>query len=271
MKHLFSFFLLLSMLAGCDSDTTSTGTDNRLKGTMRGRAVLLSLGYQEAPSSSGIKITLEGTSFSTVTNDSGEWELKDVPAGIYTLVYEKEGYGLYKYITYQFVGGGIAYVPSPIRLRKIATTHAELFYVVMKDTLDPEYPTGPPSKRIVIKATIADTVGQYYQQVATFFFSKNPNVSKDPSTYDFVLGERKLWMYYTAYESRPLKDSMFATNLPTGYAASGETIYVIAYGATYTGSSGGYGPGDYYDPSIRKQYYTSVSPSPSKVLSFIVP
>lgn len=276
MKHFFALFLFVLMLAGCESETT--GIDNRLRGTLHGRVELLEPGpgVLIAPSSAGIKVTLEGTTFSAFTNDSGDWELKDIPAGTYTIVFEKDGYGMQKIFSHEFVGGGVAYLyyGNSILLRKIATFHAELFYAAMKDTLDPEYPNLPPSERIIIKATVPDATGEYYMRIAHFFFSKSENVTNDPNTYDYVSADRKLWYFYNdggTVVACPIKDSIISVSLPKGYTKSGETIYVVAYAAPYTGISGGYGPGDYYDPTIRKQYFTSVSPHRSQVLSFVVP
>jgi hypothetical protein len=50
---------------------------------------------------------MEGITKSANTNKDGRFELANVPAGTYNLMYNKTGYGSYKRFSYQFIGGNV--------------------------------------------------------------------------------------------------------------------------------------------------------------------
>jgi hypothetical protein len=269
-RSLQTISILLLFVIGCESDSA---TNMGLKGSIRGRTLLYHPygGYET--DYSGIKVSLEGTNYTAISNQSGDWEIQDVPAGIYTILFEKQGYGLVKNIGFQFVGAGTAFAPQTEMYTKQGH-HAELFYVTMKDTLDPNYPAIPSHMRLILKMIVTDTVpGFPYSWNVMIFFGKTPNVSSDLATHDLVYGPLPVYVSRNeggTYIIEGSKDSMLAIWkewFPVKYANPGEKIYVAVYGGYY--KEGIYG--DYFDPVLYRSVFTSISPYSSKVLSFIVP
>jgi hypothetical protein len=251
-----SLFLLavLMLFLGCESDQQVTNiTVTGLKGTLEGRVRFDDM----IPPFGGVLVTIEGTNFSALSDDQGYWAVSDLPAGTYVIRYEKEGYGLKKKFGIQFVGGGISYAPEET-LRPIIATHVNIFYAAAKDTLDPQYPAGVPSTRLVVKAVISDVTTASNSKYATFFFAKTPNVSSDANIYEYVICK----------SLANLRDSMLSVMdyLPYPFK-SGDVVHVVAYG----GYANEYNPGDYYDQTIHKMVFTSLSPYKSEVFRFIVP
>ena len=95
----FTFLCLSALLISCGpktdviNNTYSTAEPGNVKGTVKlfdtnGVAIL---------DASGVKVAMEGTSYSTLTSTDGTWELQNVPAGTYpSLVYLKTGFPTFK-------------------------------------------------------------------------------------------------------------------------------------------------------------------------------
>ena len=87
-----SLALILFALSFCYGCTETVVTQEPLpKGTMVGSATL----YQIAKpvlDHSGIKVTLEETGVSTLTDKYGEFRFEDLPTRTYTIRYEKDGF-----------------------------------------------------------------------------------------------------------------------------------------------------------------------------------
>jgi hypothetical protein len=68
-------------------------------GNIRGVLTLFDEGPTQLASSAGVRVSLEGTDplIFAVSDDFGRFEMKNVPFGEYVVVYEKEGFGTYKY------------------------------------------------------------------------------------------------------------------------------------------------------------------------------
>ena len=104
MKYLFSIvFIIFSSIVfnSCNSDDT-TQTEN---GFFLGGNVLLMTEHGTPISDrSGIKVFIEGTNYTTLTDQSGNWKIYNVPAGIYNIVAEKAGFGYNKFINFEYLG-----------------------------------------------------------------------------------------------------------------------------------------------------------------------
>ncbi len=79
---LLPFLILFIGMMGCDQETT---------GTLEG---VVTLENQETHE--GIEITLLGTQYRAVTESSGTFKIRDLPAGDYTLRMDYEGYRIYR-------------------------------------------------------------------------------------------------------------------------------------------------------------------------------
>ncbi|HLR32486.1 MAG TPA: carboxypeptidase-like regulatory domain-containing protein [Fodinibius sp.] len=122
----------------------------------------------------GIKVQLEGTSYSALTDSSGRYVLDDVAASTYTIALSKSGYGTNKLPFYQFVGGGRDFVQGgrPIDLGKTPD------YQITLDSIHttPRYVVCTGS----IKATIPED-GQ--ASIVTYVADSSEISNEDPSTY----------------------------------------------------------------------------------------
>ena len=105
MKNMWLIILFFSFLifySGCDNNDNITESPT---GYYWGGNVLL---WTENGSTiddrSGVKIYLEGTNYHTFTDQQGNWKIYNIPAGIYSLVAKKEGFGYHKFIHFEYNG-----------------------------------------------------------------------------------------------------------------------------------------------------------------------
>ena len=114
------FFLLIIFalsLSGCRSEETSP-LDISLKGDIVGQ--IYSYGGQE-----GFIVSINGLQQQGITDERGKWIIHDVPTGIYTITFKKEGYASARIEQFQFVGGGVAHIP-PFELNKLDTAKVRI-------------------------------------------------------------------------------------------------------------------------------------------------
>src|SRR5262245_46956959 len=91
--RLFAAICFALLWVGCDSDPLpAEGASSDVIGYVH----LVEVTGQLALSHAGATVTVEGTSYSAVTDSSGRYVLSHVPSGTYTLVFTKPGYGSHK-------------------------------------------------------------------------------------------------------------------------------------------------------------------------------
>ena len=126
MKYSFSILILVISFLGCN-ENSSTITPT-LSGSIAGKSTLYTDDGQPLQDNNGIKISIDGSSYSTTSSFDGSWKLKGIPVGIYTIVFSKKGFATLKQYSFQFVGGDtVTYVQSKIgQIPNVTITNLEL-------------------------------------------------------------------------------------------------------------------------------------------------
>ena len=133
---------------------------------------------------SGVKVSIEGRSNFAFSNSEGRYKIENVSAGIFNIVYEKEGYGLNKIIAREFVGGGDAFIYE-LPLSKLPSYNVISLNIV-KSTAQPQ--------SLHISGQVSDA--RNYFRHAILFFGKNPSISNNPQDYLFV---RTIYIYFNGF------------------------------------------------------------------------
>lgn len=251
---LLAGLIAATLFASCSSNPSEPA---RLTGNIRGLVGLHSeCGI--ATDHSGVAVKIEGTSFSAVTDAAGRWEVKGIEAGIYNIDYSKPGYHPYKRESFQFVGGGTAYVSGYKQGNEanlmgyptwtISGLQADKLVIHGNDSLE---------RREFINisgAATASPCGPNIPRGAWIFMSDKSTVSSSDHTYKTSTG----W----PTEGSTLF-SLPAEELPSMGFPRGSTVYVIAYPA---------GPVlQFTDPDTGKTTFMGLGSTPSNVVSFVVP
>lgn len=128
-----------------------------------------------------VKVVLENTNFSTLTDSSGHWKLENVPAGVYTLAFSRDSLSTNKMISYQFVGNGTAYIGiTPIP--SIPRSQTYLDSIVVDSVDDDDSDTG-----IIVYGSLTEQVPFALTRTIMLFIGENDNISSDPATYTGVI------------------------------------------------------------------------------------
>lgn len=240
MKRIMLAVLMLLLIATLSCTDTVAPV---LTGDITGFVYLQDNEGQQIKDRSGVKVSIEGRQNFTYTDSNGKFTLENVSAGIFNIVFEKEGYGLYKIIAREFPGGGEAYLYS--------TTLFELpAYEVSSVTIVKS------SNNLLIQGSVTGELN-YYRNVL-IFFNKNSNVSNDPKNY---LTLRSVYVYADS-----LQFSSYIYDYKDWFISEGfsidSTIYLVAYSSTdYWGG--------YPDPETGRYFYTGIGSNPVKT-SFVL-
>lgn len=218
-----------------------------LTGSISGFVYLYEENGTQIKDRSGVKVSIESRNNFAYTNKDGRYSIENVAAGIFNIVYEKEGFGLSKKIAHEFVGGGDAYLYS-IELVKLPSFNVTSLSIN-------KFETQPPY--LSIRGSISDA-RNYYRNVI-LFYGKNEAVSNDPKNY---------LLYNTIYVYSDSSSFGYSFNdykqyfLDAGFSP-GESVYVAAY------SVSNYYWGGAPDPVTGRYYFYNVGTSPVKS-SFIL-
>jgi len=217
----------------------------------------------------GIRVSLEGTSFSAITDDSGNFDIKNVPSGTYNVRFSKTGYGDVRWMSVIIEGGGNApYYLNNVALlgwywqqsmNKVSNTITTLLSARFLDT---NLSQGP-GEYIFFKGTY---LGKPDQIIA--YVSRYSGVSFQDGSYD---------SYQSSFvDSYPIWDTISKTFefgfpidwFPYATFHSGDSIYVAVYGMANFDRSP---PFDYYDLSNEHFVLTSINQTPSPVFGLKIP
>jgi hypothetical protein len=265
--------LAIFVFLSCKTQPTSPET-----ATIKGQVLLASdLDYNPTPPYNGIQVTLEGTNFSAMTDDSGLFELEGVPEGTYNVRFSKAGYGDVRLIGQSIQGGG----NSPIYLNERQVWHNVVIPTLYKlsDLVTTLISASVKDTSIAISPGLMNYLwlnGQYSvsasqnlhaYQIAVYF-SHQSDVSAEPGHYVWFQcwGTGSWWPYDTLARSFQLPISPY--DLKAAGFNSGDSVYIATYGAPYWGQTPYY---DYYDPSLRQGVLTSINQTPSPVIGLKIP
>ena len=238
MKNLISVLIVIVLFSFFVSCTETVAPV--LTGSISGFINLYEEDNTRINDRSGVKVFIEGRNNYAYTNKDGRYTIENVEAGIFNIVFAKEGFGLYKIIAREFVGGGDAY------LYHIGLTKLPSFNVT---SLDINKVTNQlPYLRI--SGNLSDA-RDYYRYVI-LFYGKTESVSNNPESY---LLTNSMYVYP---DSSFFKDSFWNYKeyfIDKGFEL-GEAVYVAAYSISY--------PQSFYDPITGREFYYNVGTSPVK-------
>lgn len=99
------FVIFLSFLAGC-SNTTDPPAPPTTGETLKGTVTAYTSSSPTLMSASGVEVSIVGTALRAVTDTGGHFEIDNIPAGIYTIVFSKAGFDSMVYPTHHILGVG---------------------------------------------------------------------------------------------------------------------------------------------------------------------
>jgi hypothetical protein len=250
MKASLLLFVVLSNLS-CSEKVITTPFSQRM-GTIHGIIALYDTLEIPIHDNSGVKVSIEGTDFSSVTDTSGNWKLDSIPIGTYALVFQKENFPTQKRYNNFLIGGdtiGVFGVMYQIYNDSVVFDslvfsnyfHTTIYYHFNKPQIDNDYS---------------------YRQMRAFF-SKSDQISLiNPSSYTATIGF-DIDKYSYQFQTNTLIS--FYTNFfsDNGFK-HGEKIYMALYAGGPSSNAG------YLDLKTGKIIYDGYSNSKTSV-SFIYP
>ena len=191
-------------------------------------------------------VSVEGSNpfISDTTDASGNFTLVNAPKGTITLVYSKPTYGTYKRVNYNHVPSSPAstLTDTPSLGQMSTTTISNLNESTSGSTVTLSVSTNSPSSNGAV----------HYLK---FFFSTQPNVSKD--NFEHVLG--RVPAQFDPYNFNMIQQTFDAL----GYT-SGQTVYARCYSDAYWGNS-------YFDPDLGRDVFPNLNATSAPAVSFVVP
>lgn len=181
---------------------------------------------------------------STQTNSSGEFTLSDVPAGTYTLSFEKSGYGTFLIPNLQHApsGGNTIITESPSLGQSSSTQITGLFAKTVDDVINVTIATEPAGN---------NSNPRYIR----YFLSSQADVSSTNYQYNSP--------GFTVQIS-PANIQFTASDLEGFGFNSGETVYLKVYGDSFWSNQ-------YTNPSTSLTVYPNLNDTSAAAVTFIVP
>lgn len=126
MKNLVFIPIFAFLFWACEDSVNSTTST----GTIAGKVKLTGGSNNDY---SGVEIVLDKSPRSTISDVNGNWELSNVPAGVYKVTFDKLGYFTTEYYNFQFIGKDTYYFQT-VYLGKIPPERVTQLDVWLVDT-----------------------------------------------------------------------------------------------------------------------------------------
>jgi hypothetical protein len=235
---------------------------------------------------SGVRVNIEGTSYSTMTDSEGKWHLDNIPSGIYpSIEFSKDGFAKNKKADYGYPYGGFSVFNDgtekvDIDLFRISLISCNLVLrafndyskIVPRDTIindngNPTYTTVfdtlfIPNGKAIISSKIFDHVpDKYGYEFCLLYFGTNSKIDPlDGTTFLYLNNGRP------NYSTGVADIGIERENLIDAGFRPGQTIYCVAYcGGQFSGNIG------YIDMATGMDIFSGVSPNHSEVKTFVLP
>jgi hypothetical protein len=248
------FFILANLffipsLTGCGEEEPITGP-LLLSGNFTGFVTLIDSNGSRLKDLSGVNVSIDGSLFSTMTDSLGKWNIDEMTTGIYTIIYSKPSFGIYKAMNQGFVGGGTLFL-NPVQL-----TQPPAFTV----TIDTEK-TLTDSNSIYIAGNATGVHGMGFSRVL-IAIGATPDVSATDASKYLYSTSTIVWSNSLMIGTHIQKNDLDFAGL-----TSGTTMYAVLYPLS-NGSSHAYT--SYLDQNYGRLVYTSLGP-PSAVVPVTIP
>lgn len=238
----FSLIFLSSLFIFSCSDDDSSGPPVTLPSTgyIKGSVNLYDEGTTQVDNS-GMTVSTSGTLIQSQTNDTGSFDLEDVPYGKIVLSYEKSGYGTYKYFIDDHNSDlNITVNPS---LGKISQTRG----VTNSVEVDGD----------VVKISSVTAGTNTSKRYLRYFFSTKDDVSS--SNYEAFSPT-----FESDANSNPVNHEITKTELNNYGFSSGTTVYAKVYGDSFWSNN-------YDDPDLNITVFPNLNENSAESVMFVVP
>jgi hypothetical protein len=283
------FLVALLAIFGCDSDPADS--NEMLSGDIAGKLILLDSADNVLTNRSGATVRIEGTTYSTATDSTGAWRLKNVAPGTYVLVLEKEGFGPKKLFNVQHVGNGTLYlaitgIPNYQTFRLKALPKSSIDLVLRSFEPYPYYrdTSWQDSLGILRHGYIIDTLenGAATFTVTTPAFYGTNVKGVIWISHDENIDPENGNSYVARYRNASIRTDQYGYDMQLSRTTlydlgftPGERVFIRGGLTLYTSTDAadgnyyeGYG---YYDFSKQEFIYSGISNNYSEVKSFILP
>ncbi len=177
MKLILSIFSILFLLAGCNNEDVFLPD---LKGNIVGYAYALDEFANPLDDHSNINVTALGVqkAYQTLTDASGRFEMKNLPAGTYEFIFEKAGFGTMKQFGIQHLGG----TPTILGLRDdsqlgVYRNAIFIYQLSLVEILNLSIENDTLTGEFEFAGSAPENIG------LLVYFSTNPNFSLEQASY----------------------------------------------------------------------------------------
>jgi hypothetical protein len=195
----------------------------------------------------GFTVTVEGSSpaITATTNADGRFELSKVLNGPINLLIQKPGYSSQRRLGIVHAGGNVPTYVGFTSVAQVSSSTVPSISVGSPTTL------GIPFSFLLYNPLISQSLSQY--TAIRVFFDTQPNVTATAYTKTVVFD-----YLYSGFN----QESIVPADL--GYP-SGTRVYMVAYGSVPFTNVG------YTDLATGRDVWTALNPTPSAVVSFVMP
>lgn len=221
---------ILLFLIGCNKNEDNVF----LEGNIIGFVNLVNETGSEVEDKSGVNVSIEGLNTSANTNENGRFELSNVPAGTYNIIYNKKGYGSYKRFSFQFIGGNIPAMLYETTLYEQPKIEIQSLDISFTDNV----------------ITIAGKITETNHFTVRTFINDSSNVSNE--NYDYASARYS----YSGWTFTQFSQSIYLSETPF---YPGDKVYLVIYFINPNEEWG------YYDYEKEKCVYTSYKKASSVI------
>lgn len=254
MAKYLSLMIFALYLSGCKCDDCGV---QLTPGTLQGYIVLNDTNGNRYSDRSGVQVSIDSTSYSTITDSLGWWQIANVPPGTYDISITKTGFGYSKVKEFQFVGDGEVTLPY-IHIANPPTFPLHIYSV-------------NPSNQIVIVEVKALSVD--YSAKGVLLVVSADSITSPTSNSNMIEAHYRVLAFDPANQD---KLQIRVDHLNEKGFNSGEKVFVHTYGLgdrdlMYPNQYPDIQfPSRYFDPRSQQYICTAVGPE-SNIVSFIVP